>query len=276
MKQLRDRVAVVTGAASGIGAALSVLLARKGCDLALVDVNAEGLQTTARGVEAEGRKASVHVVDVADREAMRALPEAVVAEHGHVHVVVNNAGVGVDGTFEEVSLDDLDWIFGINFWGVVYGCKFFLPHLRREEEAHIVNLSSLFGIIGVPGQTAYCTSKFAVRGLSESLWCELSDQGIGVTSVHPGGIRTNIARSARFQEGADPKEMIEAFDRLARMSPETAAERIVGAIEQGKPRLRITAETYVLDWLKRLAPNATQWIIRRVRDDVPRARKAGS
>jgi len=275
VRQLRDRVAVVTGAASGIGAALSVALARKGCHLALVDVNEPGLREVARRVEAEGRKASVHVVDVAAREALRALPEQVVAEHGHVHVLVNNAGVTVDGSFEEVSLEDLDWILGINFWGVVLGCKFFLPYLRREEEAHIVNLSSLFGMIGVPRQVAYCTSKYAVRGLSESLWTELSDQGIGVTSVHPGGIRTNIVRSARHAPGTDPEEMVEAFDRMARTSPEKAAAKIVAGIERGAMTVRITPETWVIDWMKRLAPGLTQRIIRRGRDRVPQAR-AGS
>jgi NAD(P)-dependent dehydrogenase (short-subunit alcohol dehydrogenase family) len=273
LKQLRDRVAVVTGAASGIGRALSVALARKGCHLALVDLDEAGMREVARAIEAEGRQASVHVVDVADREAMGALPEQVVAEHGHVHVLVNNAGVTVDGTFEEVSLEDLDWIFGVNLWGVIHGCKFFLPHLRHEDEAHIVNVSSLFGIIGVPRQTAYCTTKFAVRGLSESLWCEISRDGIGVTSVHPGGVRTNIVRQARHAPGADPREMIEAFDRMARWSPERAADRIVGAIERGAPRLRIAGESYVLDWLKRLAPTLTQRLIRRGRDRVPHAEK---
>lgn len=272
MRRLRDRVAVVTGAASGIGATLAVALARRGCQLALVDVNEAGLRETARAVEAEGRKASVHVVDVADREAMRALPEQVIAEHGHVHVVVNNAGVTVDGTLEETSFEDLDWIVGINLWGVIHGCKLFLPYLRREEEAHIVNLSSLFGILGVPRQTAYCATKYAVRGLSEALWTEVSSDGIGVTSVHPGGIRTNIARAARHAPGADPAELIESFDRLARTSPEKAAEKIVRAIERGSARLLIAPESHVFDWLKRLAPNLTQRLIRWGADRTPQAR----
>jgi len=272
VKQLRDRVAVVTGAASGIGAALAVALARRGCHLALVDVNAGGIEATARAVEAEGRNASRHVVDVSDREAMRVLPERVVAEHGAVHVLVNNAGVTVDGTLEEVGWDDLDWIVGINLWGVIHGCKFFLPWLRQADEAHVVNLSSLFGIIGVPRQTAYCTTKFAVRGLSESLWSEISRDGIGVTSVHPGGIRTNIVRAARLAAGADPGEMIEAFDRMARTSPERAAAKIVRAIERGAPRLRIAPEAYVLDWLKRLLPSATQRLVRARADRIPSSR----
>jgi NAD(P)-dependent dehydrogenase (short-subunit alcohol dehydrogenase family) len=147
-------------------------------------------------VRAFGRKASVHVADVASRARMAELPEEVLREHGRVSLLVNNAGVSVGGTFEEQSLEDLDWIVGINFWGVVHGCQFFLPHLRRETEAHIVNLSSMFGIVGVPTQSSYCATKFAVRGLSEALWVELRDAGIGVTSVHPGGIRTNIVRTS--------------------------------------------------------------------------------
>jgi len=272
MKQLHDRVAVVTGAGSGIGRALSVLLARKGCHLALVDVNEAGMRETARAVEATGRKVSVHAVDVADLEQMRTLPERIVAEHGHVHILVNNAGVALDASFEDSSIEDLEWIFGINLWGVVYGCKLFLPYLKREDEAHIVNLSSLFGIIGVPRNSAYCATKFAVRGLSESLWTEVSGDGIGVTSVHPGGIKTSIVRSARYTTGADVTEMIESFDRLARTSPERAAEKIVRGIERGAQRVRIAPETYVLDGLKRLFPNFTQWLIRLRRDRLPQAR----
>ncbi|MBW2314797.1 MAG: SDR family NAD(P)-dependent oxidoreductase [Deltaproteobacteria bacterium] len=276
MKQLRDRVAVVTGAASGIGAALAAALAEKGCHVALVDRNEDGLREAARHVEATGRKASIHVVDVADREAMRTLPDRVVAEHGHIHIVVNNAGVDLDASFEDSSLEDLDWIFGINFWGVIYGCKFFLPHLRREEEAHIVNLSSLFGIIGVPNQSAYCTSKYAVRGLSESLWSEISKDGIGVTTVHPGGIKTNIARSARHAAGGDPEELAEAFDRMARTSPAKAAAKIVRGIERNAMRVRITPETWVFDWMKRIFPTWTQALIRWGADRIPGASGSNS
>jgi len=267
VRRLADRVAVVTGAASGIGAALAAELAKKGCHLALVDVNEAGLRDTAHTVEAAGRKVSTHVVDVADRGAMRALPEAVVAEHGHVHIVVNNAGVALDASFEESSFEDLDWILGINLWGVIHGCKFFLPWLRREDEAHIVNLSSLFGIIGVPRNSAYCATKYAVRGLSESIWTELSEEGIGVTSVHPGGIRTNIARAARHGGDANASEMVAEFDRIARTSPERAARKIVRGIEHGAQRVRITPETYLLDWLKRLFPALTQRLVRRAAGD---------
>ncbi|NNL66505.1 MAG: SDR family NAD(P)-dependent oxidoreductase [Myxococcales bacterium] len=272
MKQLRDRVAVVTGAASGIGRALAVALANKGCDVALVDVDEEGLRETAARVATSGRKVSSHVLSVADRSAMEALPEQVVAEHGRVHIVVNNAGVAVDMTFEEMSMDDLDWIVGVNFWGVVHGCKFFLPWLQREDEAHIVNVSSLFGIIAVPRNSAYCATKFAVRGLTESIWSEISKQGIGLSTVHPGGIQTNIVRSARTAAGADKDELVDAFDRLARTSPEKAAARIVRGIEKNQLRVRIAPETYLLDWLKRLFPTGIQTFIRARAQDVPGSR----
>ena len=197
MRKLDGRIAVVSGAAGGIGRGVATALAHKGCDLALVDISAEGLEETAKRVEQMGRKATQHRVDVSDRAAMQVLADEVVRRHGHVHIVVNNAGVAVSGSFEEQSWEDLDWIVGINFWGVVHGCKVFLPYLRLEDEGHIVNVSSMLGFLGVPGSSSYCATKFAVRGLSEALWAELSDTKIGVTSVHPGAIATNIIASAR-------------------------------------------------------------------------------
>ena len=194
VRAFRDKVAVVTGAASGIGRALAQDLARRGADLALVDVSAAALAETAGLCAARGRGVTTHIADVADAARMKALAAEVVAAHGRVELLVNNAGVSVTGTFEEQSLDDWRWIVGVNFWGVVHGCKFFLPHLRRAREAHIVNLSSMFGLIGLPTQSSYCATKFAVRGFSEALWAELRGSGIGVTTVHPGGVRTNIAR----------------------------------------------------------------------------------
>jgi NAD(P)-dependent dehydrogenase (short-subunit alcohol dehydrogenase family) len=258
MRTLRDRVAVVTGAASGIGRALALALARKGAHLALVDVDDGGLVESADRVGAMGRRVSTHVVDVASRIAMAALPEAVLAAHGHVHVLVNNAGVALDGTFEELPLDDIAWLLGVNLWGVIHGCHAFLPHLRREEEAHIVNVSSVFGIVGMPENSAYCASKFAVRGLSESLWVELARSGIGLTCVHPGGVKTGIARRARLRDERRRAVMVAEFERVARMTPEYAADRIVTAIGRGSARLRLGAETYLMDWAKRVAPVGTQ------------------
>ena len=182
MKKLSDRVAVVTGAAGGIGRATSLALAKEGCHLALCDVNTVGLEETAAMARELGRTVSTHIVDVSNKERMRAFAEEVVAQHGGVNILVNNAGVTVTAPFEHHSLEDFEWIVGINLWGVIYGCKFFLPYLQKADEAHIVNLSSLFGLLGVPSQTSYCATKFAVHGFSEALWVELRDQNIGVRS----------------------------------------------------------------------------------------------
>ena len=260
MRVLEGRVAVVTGAGSGIGRATSVVLAGRGCALALVDLNEAGLSGTANLVRALGRKVSVHVADVADRARMERLPGEVLADHGHVHILVNNAGVSVIGTLLEQSLDDFAWLIGINFWGVVYGCKFFLPHLLREDEAQIVNISSMFGFIGIPSQISYNASKYAVRGFSEALSSELSGTRVGVTCVHPGGIRTNVVRSSRVSSERDADEQrqtIALFERRAH-SPEKAARKIVRAIERNQARVRIGPEAYLTDWLKRLFPVSTQ------------------
>jgi NAD(P)-dependent dehydrogenase (short-subunit alcohol dehydrogenase family) len=269
MRQLHDRVAVVTGAAGGIGRATSELLARKGCDLALVDLNREGLQETADLVGATGRRSSIHVADVADKARMAALPDEIAAEHGQIHILVNNAGVSVTDILEEQTLEDFEWIVGINFWGVVYGCKFFLPHLRQAEEAHIVNLSSMFGLIGLPSQVSYCATKFAVRGLSEALWVELADTPIGVTSVHPGLIRTSIVRSSRMSDIDEKQRIMDVFEARGR-SPEFTAEKIVRAIEKDQLRVAVGREAIITDWAKRLFPVLTQrlvaWRYRRVRN----------
>lgn len=199
---------------------------------------------------------------------MEQLAQNVIEEHGECHLLVNNAGVAVDGTIAEVPLENFEWIVGVNFWGVVHGCQVFLPHLARAEEAHIVNVSSLFGLIGVPRNGAYCATKFAVRGLSETLWTELRGTRIGVTCVHPGGVRTNIARNARLRDEAERRAVVDGFARVAQMSPERAAERIVRAIERNTFRLRLGSETYVTDWMKRLFPTATQRLVGRLASRV--------
>ena len=262
MRTLVDRVAVVTGAASGIGRATAVLLAHQGCDLALADVDEAGMAETAAKVREAGRRASTHVVDVSDKARMAAFADEVVAEHGAVHILVNNAGVSVTAPLAEQSLEDFEWIVGINFWGVVYGCKFFLPHLRRAGGATIVNLSSMFGLIGLPTQSSYCATKFAVRGFSESLAAELAHDDIDVISVHPGGIATNIVRSGRFIDAKRQHKAAKWFDRFA-MPPEDAAWQIVEGIKRRKARVLITREAVLTDLLKRaypaIPPRAVAW-----------------
>lgn len=262
MRKLEGRVAVVTGAASGIGRAVARRLSDSGCAVAIVDVDREGLASLASELRARDRRVSVHELDVADRARLATLPEQVVAAHEHVHVLVNNAGVALTGTLVESSIEDLDWIFDVNFWGVVLGCKHFIPWLAREDEAHIVNVSSLFGLVGLPSVGAYCATKAAVRSYSETLSAELRGSGITVTSVHPGGVSTHIMRNARMADESGRDEAIALFDRL-RITPDRAAERIVGAIRRGDTRLRIGVETYVSDWLKRLAPVTVNRLVAR-------------
>jgi len=256
MKQLSQRVAVVTGAGSGIGRALSVLLAQRGCRLALADIDQSGLDQTRELVTAKGAVASVHVVDVSNRERMQAFAAEVQSAHGGVQVLINNAGVSVGATFRDHTLEDFEWLMGINFWGVVYGCKFFLPALLASDEAHIVNLSSLFGLVGVPMQSSYCASKFAVRGFSESLRVELSGTRVGLTCVHPGGVATNIAARSRIHGDqathARHAQIVKQFRRM--LPPERAAEKIIAGIERGRSRVLITRETYLLDLAKRVFP----------------------
>lgn len=264
MKQLVGRVAVVTGASSGIGRATSLALAREGCHLALVDIDEDGLASAAAEVRSLGRDASTHVVDVASRAQMQALVGAVLTAHRHAHIVVNNAGVGVASDIVNHDLDDFEWLFGINFWGVVHGTRFFLPTLLAEEEGHIVNISSMFGLIGLPSQSAYCSSKFAVRGFTESLRAELVGTRVGATSVHPGGINTNIAKSSRIADG-DLKERAVRFFATKTLPPSHAADLIVGAIKHDKARLLIAPEAYATDLLKRAFPSLTSELVARAR-----------
>lgn len=258
-------MSVVTGAASGIGRSTAVALARAGSDVMLVDVNVEGLDETRALVEREGRRAWTRRVDVSQLGEMQELASVVEKDHGGAHILVNNAGVSVAATFEQHSLEDFEWLMGINFWGVVYGCKLFLSQLESKDEAHIVNISSLFGLLGVPMNSAYCCSKFAVRGLSETLRAELAETNVGVTCVHPGGIATNIVKSARFKEpdgltGLQQKA-VRAFERM--LSPDVVAHRIVRAIRKNSARVLVAKETHVLDALKRVAPVLTSEVVGR-------------
>jgi len=253
---LKGKVAVVTGAASGIGAALAEVLAARGCGVALADVNAAGLQQVATQARSHGVSVSEHRLDVADDDAVAALPEAVLAEHGHVSVLVNNAGVALGGSFEQVSAADFDWLFSINFGGVVRMTRAFLPVLRREPAAQLVNISSVFGLIAPPGQTAYAASKFAVRGLSEALRHELEGSSVGVTLVHPGGVRTAIASSARRTgfSNAETEAQMAVWAKFLRLDPQVAAKRIVRGIEGREKRVLVGRDAERMALVQRLFP----------------------
>lgn len=253
MHSFRDRVAVVTGAASGMGRHTAIELARRGCHVAISDLNLAGLEETAEQVRAQNRNVSVHVVDVADRQAMSDFADAVIAEHGAVHIVVNNAGVSLTVNFEDQSLDDLEWIVNINMWGVLYGCHYFLPHIRDQDEGHIVNISSLFGLIGVPSQSAYCMCKAAVKGFTESLDMELADTNIGVSCVHPGAIATGIVTNGKQLTGDDDAK--HAGKVIAKgMHPSAAANIICDAIGSGKKRVVVGRDAKVVETLQRMFP----------------------
>ncbi|MGY1771227.1 SDR family NAD(P)-dependent oxidoreductase [Blastococcus sp. SYSU D00813] len=251
--------AVVTGAASGIGAALAPLLAARGSDLVLVDRDAERLADVAAGVRAAhpGVSVATAVVDLADPVATQRVADELVAAHPDVTLLVNNAGVALGGRFDQVTLDEFDWVMEINFRAVVRLTKAFLPTLKAHPGSHVVNLSSLFGLMAPAGQAAYSSSKFAVRGFTEALRHELAEDGVGVTSVHPGGIRTRIAETARVASGVDAEEAAQGkadFAKLLTFPAEKAAALIVDAVERRRPRLLIGVSAKVPDVLVRVAP----------------------
>jgi NAD(P)-dependent dehydrogenase (short-subunit alcohol dehydrogenase family) len=254
---LHDRTAVITGAGSGIGRAIAQALARRGCHLALVDISEPGLAETVQLVDGASIRISRHRLDVADRAAVATLPRAVVAEHGRVDLMFNNAGVALAGTFDQVSEADFDWLFEINFAAVVRLTRAFLPHLKSSDDARIVNMSSLFGLVSPPGQTAYAASKFAVRGFSNALRFELAGSNVGVTVVHPGGVATKIAENARRHAGTTNAEMAEQLERARRvltMPPEKAGEIIVRAVERRTPRVVVGGQAKMIALIERLAP----------------------
>ena len=263
MTVIKGSAAAITGAASGIGRALALELAVRGCDLALADRDEAGMQAVAAEIaKAHARKVSIHRVDVAEPGEVSDFARAAIAAHPGLNILVNNAGVALLGQFTEIDQAQMDWLMNINFWGVVHATRAFLPHLALEPAAHIVNLSSIFGIVAPPGQTAYAAAKFAVRGFSESLRHELqmANSPVRLSVVHPGGVATNIARNARtgslMADNARRAEAIDRFDKIATKSPGAAAMRIIHGIERNEPRLLIGSDARFMDLLQRFRPTA--------------------
>jgi butyryl-CoA dehydrogenase len=259
MKDFHGRVAAITGAGSGIGRALANELARQGAHLALVDIDDTGLAETVAQCEGRGVKVTSQHLDVADRTAVYAWADQVMKDHGQVNVVINNAGVALGATIESMSYEDFEWLMNINFWGVVYGTKAFLPYLKASGEGHIVNLSSVFGLISVPSQSAYNAAKFAVRGFTDTLRMELEIERapVSVTTIHPGGIKTNIAKNARMdpsvtEVAGDPDKALADFERAFITSPEKAARQILAAVKRDRRRALIGPDAKVIDLISRL------------------------
>jgi short-subunit dehydrogenase len=262
--QFSGSAAAVTGAASGIGRALALELAARGCDLALADLNEAGLQGLAEQIRATGRSVFAQKLDVADSAAVHEFAAASTSRLPRLNILINNAGVALLGDFEEIDVAQMHWLMNINFWGVVHGTHAFLPQLKRQPVAHIANISSIFGVIAPPGQCAYAAAKFAVRGFSEALRHELKQNNsvVRLSVVHPGGIDTAIARSARhgsaLREAVDVEEVGERFKELAKTTPQQAALRIIRGIEHNEPRILIGNDARFLDFIQRLRP-ARYW-----------------
>ena len=259
MENFDGKVAAITGAGSGIGRALAVELAKRGASLALSDVDEVGLAETVSLCEGYGVKVSSLVLDVSDRDAMFEWADQVADEHGKVNLIFNNAGVALGAVVESMSIEDFEWLMSINFWGVVHGTQAFLPHLKASGDGHVINISSVFGLVSIPTQSAYNAAKFAVRGFTDALRIELEidDSGVSATTIHPGGIKTNIARNARVDEATaelsgdvgDPGDM---FEKIAMTKPSKAAKQILAAVEKNKRRALIGPDAKVFDLVSRL------------------------
>ncbi len=271
MKSFSGKVAAVTGAGSGIGRALALGLAHRGCHLALSDIDEAGLAETVEAARRTGVAVSGARVDVADREAVNAWADRAAAEHGRINLIFNNAGVALGSTIEGGGYENFEWLFRINFWGVVHGTRAFLPHLRASGDGHVVNISSVFALISVPGQGAYNASKAAVRAFTEALRMELELSGapVSATSVHPGGIKTNVARSARSDDslrslGVSPEESRKNFEKLFITGPDKAAEIILRAVQKDRRRVLVGPDAHVIDGLARLLPGAYQGVVKKL------------
>ena len=270
MKSFSGKVAAITGAGSGIGQALARALAAEGCHLALSDVNEEGLTETVKLCEQRGVNVTSATVNVAKRREVENWAKEVARDHGRINLIFNNAGVAHAGAVADSSYTDYNWIVDINFKGVLYGTKTFLPYLKEAPDGgHVVNISSIFGLFAQPGMSAYNATKFAVRGLTESLRQELDmeDGKVSATCVHPGGIKTNIARTARMDEsmselmGEDTGTLTANFEKLFRTTADEAAQAILKAVKRDRRRLLIGAEAHATDWMQRLLPAGYQRLV---------------
>lgn len=267
MKDFKNKVAAITGAGSGMGRSLAVLLAARGCHVALSDINEKGLAETVKLLEGSGVKVTSQTLDVANKDAVFAWADTVAGDHGKVNLIFNNAGVALGSVVDGGGYDDLEWIMDINFWGVVHGTKAFLPYLKDSGDGHIINTSSLFGLMAVPSQSAYNASKFAVRGFTEALRQELELQNVGVsaTSVHPGGIKTNIAKAARMDDSVKKIGMsansTAKFEKLFRTTADEAAAQMLRAVEKNQRRLLIGNDAKVMDLMVRVFPSAYQKLV---------------
>jgi NAD(P)-dependent dehydrogenase (short-subunit alcohol dehydrogenase family) len=265
MDMFADKVVVITGAGSGIGRALAQRFAGKSARLALSDVNAQGLAETLESLPAV-TEARGYALDVSNRHAVFAHAGDVKRDFGTAHCVVNNAGATMIGTIEHMTVDEIEWQLGINLWGVIYGTKAFLPMMLAQSNGCIVNISSVFGLVGYPAQGAYNISKFGVRGLTECLWSELEGTGVRAICVHPGGIKTNIEKAGRRCAAAGEEEARFSVlaDALLQTSPDDCAADIIAGIERGRKRIITGNRSSTLFWLSRLLPNHYPAILRRV------------
>jgi NADP-dependent 3-hydroxy acid dehydrogenase YdfG len=265
MKNLNGKVVALTGAASGIGRCLAIQLSDLGCHLALADVDEKGLKDTIT-LLANTTKVSSHIVDVANKDRVYAWADEVVTEHGQVDVVINNAGVVSSARLDEISYEDFDWVFNIVFYGVLFSTKAFLPYLKERPEANIVNISSVNGFFPFPNNGPYNAAKHAVKALNQTLIQELRHTSVRVTSVHPGGIKTNIVRNARFAEGGDKGAMVKNFDKVAGTSPEKAASIIIGGLQKNRKRQLVGKDAVVFDLFVRLFPQGFSDLVGKVFD----------
>jgi short-subunit dehydrogenase len=269
VKSFKEKVAAITGAGSGMGRELAIELAKRGCHIAISDVNPKGLEETEELLRPYGVRVTSSPVDVSDRKVVHAWADTVAGDHGKVNLVFNNAGVGLGSTLEGVTYEDFEWIMNINFWGVVYGTKAFLPHLRASGEGHVINTSSVFGLIGVPGNGTYNATKFAVRGFTEALRqeLELSGGNVSATSVHPGGIKTNIAKNGRISDNMngflikDAESGRKAFEKNFITTANKASLTILRAVEKNQRRVLVGPDATVIDLMARLMPSSYQRVV---------------